>query len=94
MKSAYIAAALVVSIAAPAAAAERVKVGRLQCEVASGLGMIIGSSKEMECRFVSDVGRSELYHGRINKFGLDLGGTQTRGRLDSGTSMLRQRTGR
>ena len=58
------------------ACAEQVKVGRLQCEVAAGLGMIIASSKEMECRFLSANGRHHgMYHGRIKKFGLDIGGT-------------------
>ncbi len=67
-------AGLVALIATPAFA-EQVKVGRLQCEVSSGLGMIIASSKEMECRFAPARGRAELYHGRIKKFGLDIGGT-------------------
>jgi len=67
--------ALAAFAAAPAFAAEQVKVGRLQCEVSAGLGMIIASSKEMECRFQPARGRAELYHGRIKRFGLDLGGT-------------------
>lgn len=68
------AAALTAAFSTPALA-ERVKSGQLRCEVAAGLGMIIASSKEMECRFVSANGSSELYHGKINKFGLDIGGT-------------------
>ena len=44
-------------------------------EVAGGLGLIIGSSKEMECRFVSADGRREHYYGTIRKFGLDIGST-------------------
>jgi hypothetical protein len=55
--------------------AERTKVGELRCEVSAGLGLIITSSKELECRFHSARGGTESYHGRINKFGLDLGGT-------------------
>ena len=69
-------AAAILTAALPATARENVKVGRLQCEVAGGLGMIIASSKEMECRFTSTGGHSEMYHGRINKFGLDIGATQ------------------
>jgi hypothetical protein len=71
----FVAAALSAALAVPASA-EEVKIGRLQCDVAAGLGMIVASSKEMECRYVSVNGRRhELYHGHINKFGLDIGGT-------------------
>ena len=74
MKLAFYAAAAVMACATPAFA-ESVKVGQLQCEVAAGLGMIIASSKAMECRFLPVRGRAEFYHGLIHKFGLDLGGT-------------------
>ena len=77
MKLVMFAAALAVAFAAPAMADE-VKVGRLQCEVSAGLGAIIASSKEMECRYTSANGRHhEMYHGRINKFGLDIGATNS-----------------
>jgi hypothetical protein len=72
MKFAWLAAALVV--AGPAYASE-VKVGRLQCEVSAGLGLIVASSKAMECRYLPLRGRPEMYHGFIRRFGLDLGGT-------------------
>ena len=76
MKSAIIAAAAVMAaFAASPAYAERAKVGELRCEVSAGLGMIIASSKDLECRFHSARGGTEGYHGKINKFGLDLGGT-------------------
>jgi hypothetical protein len=76
MKTILLAAVIAAAMSAPAIA-EEVKVGRLQCDVSAGLGMIIASSKEMECRFLTANGRHhELYHGRINKFGLDIGGTE------------------
>ncbi len=75
MKSTLLAAAVLAAASATPAFAEQVKIGRLQCEVAAGLGMIIASSKEMECRFVSEDGHREMYHGRIKKFGVDIGGT-------------------
>ena len=75
MKAAFLAAAVCLA-AAPAFAAEQVKVGQLRCEVSAGLGMIIASSKEMECRFLPLRGRPEMYHGRIKRFGLDIGPTQ------------------
>jgi hypothetical protein len=70
-------AALTATVAAaqPAAAQSNVKIGALRCEVAAGLGLIIASSKEMECRFTSDHGFSEHYWGSIRKFGLDIGQT-------------------
>lgn len=61
--------------AQPAFAQSGVKVGALRCEVAGGLGLIIASNKEMECRFTSARGYSEHYFGSIQKFGLDIGGT-------------------
>ena len=53
----------------------RVEVGVLTCTVRGGAGFIIGSTKELHCRF-NKPGRDELYHGTINKFGLDIGVTQ------------------
>ena len=75
MKTFLLSAAMIATMTAPALA-EELKVGRLQCDVSAGLGMIIASSKDMECRFLTADGRHhEMYHGRINKFGLDIGGT-------------------
>jgi hypothetical protein len=73
MKTLTLAAAL--GLCAAPAFADELKVGRLQCEVSAGLGMIVTSAKEMECRFLPARGRPERYHGVIRKFGLDLGGT-------------------
>ncbi len=70
-----IALAVLIAAIQPAAAQQHVKVGVLRCEVAAGLGMIIASTKDMECRFVSEHGRSERYFGRIQKFGIDIGAT-------------------
>ena len=47
------AAALVAALgaAAPAEAKTGTKVGSLNCTVSGGVGMILGSSKSMTCRF-------------------------------------------
>lgn len=66
-------AALLASV--PAQAAENVKVGTLRCDVSAGLGLIVTSSREMVCTFTSNRGWHERYHGRIQKFGLDIGVT-------------------
>ena len=50
-------------------------VGALRCEVSGGLGLIITSSKEMQCVFTSARGHREHYYGTIRKFGLDIGAT-------------------
>ena len=54
---------------------EGVRVGTLSCEVSGGAGFIIGSSKDLRCRFESAGGRHERYVGYIDKFGLDVGVT-------------------
>lgn len=59
----------------PAAAQQGVEAGVLRCEVASGLGLIVTSSKEMSCLFTSADGHVEHYFGTISRFGLDIGGT-------------------
>jgi hypothetical protein len=70
-------ASLAVLITTPQAAVAQqgVKIGALRCEVSGGLGLIITSSKDMQCVFTSASGRSEPYSGTIRKFGLDIGVT-------------------
>ena len=54
---------------------EGVRVGVLSCEVSGGAGFIVGSSKDLRCRFEGASGRVERYVGIIDKFGLDVGVT-------------------
>lgn len=61
-------------IASPAFAASGVKIGVLECDVAGGVGLIIGSSKAVSCTFNSN-GRVDRYEGKLGKFGLDVGVT-------------------
>ncbi|OYU50462.1 MAG: hypothetical protein CFE31_02595 [Rhizobiales bacterium PAR1] len=56
------------------------KVGTLRCNVSAGLGEIIMSTRDMNCRFQPSRGRSEVYVGTIRRYGLDIGVT-TRGVL-------------
>lgn len=69
--------AVVAALSTPALAqANRVQNGTLTCDVSAGIGMIIGSSKEVQCLFTPAAdGPREVYVGRINKFGLDIGAT-------------------
>jgi len=65
---------LAVASAGPAAA-QQVRAGLLTCDVSAGLGLIIGSQKQLSCVFAPDnaaIAREE-YGGSITKYGLDLG---------------------
>lgn len=73
--AAVLAAALGFAAAPADAASNGVKIGMLTCNVAGGVGMIIGSSKGVDCVFEGTVGQRERYTGSIGKFGLDVGVT-------------------
>lgn len=71
-------AAVALSVAAvPAEAQSRVQVGRLSCTVDAGIGLIIGSQKDMTCKFIRKGHKTEVYEGTIRKLGLDVGFTDT-----------------
>lgn len=54
----------------------RVEAGMLTCDVSGGIGLILGSSKATECTFESSDGSiTEIYTGRVTRFGLDIGVT-------------------
>jgi len=52
-----------------------IQAGTLECDVSAGIGLIIGSNRELSCVFVSAQGPQEAYVGSIRKFGLDIGAT-------------------
>jgi hypothetical protein len=49
------------------------RLGTLSCEVAGGVGMILGSSKKVSCTFKQRSGKVEHYAGTIGKLGIDVG---------------------
>ena len=51
------------------------RLGTLTCEVAGGIGMLIGSSKAVDCQFKQRTGKIERYTGTIGKLGIDVGVT-------------------
>ncbi|HEY3889529.1 MAG TPA: DUF992 domain-containing protein [Caulobacteraceae bacterium] len=69
------AAGLALVASAPAHAQSGVRVGVLTCNVASGFGLIFGSSKEVNCVFSRDGRDLAHYQGHIDKFGVDIGYT-------------------
>jgi hypothetical protein len=51
------------------------RVGTLNCNVSSGVGLVITSSRALSCAFQSSTGRVEYYTGTVQRFGLDIGVT-------------------
>jgi len=64
------------SLMAVPAQAAGVKVGVLTCNVDSGWGYILGSSKDIRCNYVPNNGFGEHYYGNIAKVGVDVGYTK------------------
>jgi hypothetical protein len=71
------AAALVLAaLSGSAQAQERVQAGQLTCDVSAGIGLIIGSQRNVSCTFTpATPGPIEYYTGTISKLGIDLGVT-------------------
>ena len=67
--------ALAGALASAPAQAQNVQAGTLVCDVSGGVGAIIASQRDMACTFTNSRGESEVYVGRIRRFGLDLGAT-------------------
>ena len=53
----------------------RVQVGQLSCSVSAGVGLIVGSQRNVNCTFQPDNGPPEAYTGTMTKIGLDVGFT-------------------
>ena len=68
-------ASLVSICAAYPAAAEPIGMtaGLLNCNVSSGWGLILGSSRDMSCVYTPTSGTPQHYMGSIKKFGVDIG---------------------
>lgn len=68
--------AMSAALAAGSANAQRQQVGLLSCDISAGIGLIIGSQRQVSCIFSPTDGTPrEIYVGTITKFGLDLGAT-------------------
>src|SRR4051812_39272430 len=77
MRKLAFAAAALAGLALSITAAEArsgIKVGGLSCRIAPGVGLIIASSKKIDCVYSpSGGGAREYYTGSINKIGVDIG---------------------
>jgi hypothetical protein len=72
-----VALAAALAAATPADARSGVKIGSLNCTIEGGVGLILGSSKRMFCRYhPAGGGRPERYFGRISRLGIDIGVTR------------------
>jgi len=77
LASLTIAVALAAAAPAPAAAQQNAtQVGRLSCDVSSGVGLFLVQKQTMYCMFIPVDGRPEPYLGRIDEFGVALGAVQ------------------
>ncbi len=71
------AAALAASATLPVQAQPaRVQIGTLTCSLSAGIGMVVGSQRNVNCNFQpADNGAPEAYTGTMTKVGLDIGVT-------------------
>jgi hypothetical protein len=69
-------AAFVVLASEPALARTGIRVGTLACNVEGGVGLVLGSRRNMVCIYRPNSGRRETYSGRITRVGLDIGVTR------------------
>src|SRR5215469_6568312 len=73
MKALVMSAALALGLGLSSAAhADSVKVGTLTCNEKGGWGLILGSSRSLQCTFEQG-DASERYDGKITKVGVDIG---------------------
>ena len=75
----FVAAPNALAQGAEAPAKQATKIGYLSCDVASGWGIIFGSSRKLDCVYTpAETGKKiENYSGSITKFGADIGYLQS-----------------
>lgn len=64
-----------VLVADKASAEASVRIGTLECNIASNVGFIVGSKAGLACQFKRANGTVEEYEGSITKLGIDAGFT-------------------
>jgi hypothetical protein len=77
MRKFALAAAALIGLAVPVSAG--IKVGVLTCHVDGGVGLIVVSSKNLDCEYRAGNGGRERYEGTIRKLGVDVGVTYSSG---------------
>jgi hypothetical protein len=67
---------LAMALSTPAdAQSDRVQAGSLECSMSSGIGLIVGSQRNIACNFKPNNGPPEAYVGTMTRIGLDVGVT-------------------
>ena len=70
------AALALAALTGSAQAQDRIQAGSLTCDVSAGIGLIIGSQRNVSCTFTPSLpGPIEYYTGTISKLGVDIGVT-------------------
>jgi hypothetical protein len=71
-----VAAAALTVTAPPLEAQGRLQVGTLACSISSGVGMIVGSQRNVNCAFKAGANQpEEAYTGVLSRIGVDIGFT-------------------
>ena len=78
VKSITAAIALLGVVTVAPAEAAAIKVGVLECRVDNGWGLILGSSRKVDCTFTGSNGKKSHYDGKLTRVGLDIGFTDTK----------------
>jgi hypothetical protein len=75
--AAFVGAVALAAVVAPGAQAQssRVQAGQLSCSISAGVGLVIGSQRNVTCNFQPNNGPPEIYAGTMTKVGLDVGFT-------------------
>ena len=73
--AASVVAALAATAALPANAQDRVQIGQLACSISAGVGLILGSQRNVSCNFQPDGAPPEAYVGTMTIIGVDVGFT-------------------
>lgn len=75
LAAASIAAAALATVPSSHAQPGPIKLGTLACSLSSGIGMVVGSQRNVNCNFQPDSGPPEAYTGTMTRIGLDIGVT-------------------
>ena len=74
--AAAVAAGVLALAGGPALAQSRLQVGQLTCSLSSGVGLVVGSQRNVNCIFRGQPGEpDEAYTGTMTRIGLDIGVT-------------------
>lgn len=79
VKSTLVAAAAFLGVvSATPAEASGIRVGVLECRVDNGWGLILGSSRDVDCTFTNSQGKKSRYEGKLTRVGVDIGYTDSK----------------